>query len=294
MPEEKTLTGDQVRKIAEEIRQLKPVYADTVSFYGELFAIQEEAAGQLELTEFAAALNSTQRGREDFSLVTPSKFIFDGGMTEKLLKLICRITIERGTPDLSPSAHALLAALEKGRIDVHALGKYLLNSEEASLRELATTLAVTADFLAFATYHSLRPSLIAFARQAAAQYEIDRFSNKGSCPICGSLPAMARLDKNGSKVLSCSFCWHEWQAPRLACPFCGNLESETLGYFAIENEEEYRIYTCDRCQKYIKTIDSSRLSRALYPPLEYFLTRHLDLKAHERGYWNEITGSVEA
>ena len=57
-----------------------------------------------------------------------------------------------------------------------------------------------------------------------------------------------------------------------------------LGYFFSEEENEYRVYTCDNCKKYIKTIDTVKIDRFIYPPLEQVVTLHLDMQANQKGF----------
>jgi FdhE protein len=41
---------------------------------------------------------------------------------------------------------------------------------------------------------------------------------------------------------------------------------------------------CDRCKKYIKALDTRKVDRLIYPPLEQISTLHLDIKAQEMGF----------
>jgi FdhE protein len=81
----------------------------------------------------------------------------------------------------------------------------------------------------------------------------------------------------------CSFCSHEWASGRIFCPFCENREQKTLHYFFSEEEKGYRVDVCDRCQKYIKTIDTREMERLVYLFVEQISTLHLDMLAQEQG-----------
>ena len=59
---------------------------------------------------------------------------------------------------------------------------------------------------------------------------------------------------------------------------------EILHYFFSAEEKDYRIYVCDNCKKYLKTGDSRKADRLLYPPLEQVSTLHLDFKAQKMGF----------
>jgi FdhE protein len=98
------------------------------------------------------------------------------------------------------------------------------------------------------------------------------------------VPILSILESDGVRSLICGFCWYAWSVKRGFCPFCENQENKQLHYFFSEEEEEYRVYLCDNCNKYIKTIDTRKAARMIYPPLEQVLTLHLDFKAQEEGF----------
>jgi FdhE protein len=117
---------------------------------------------------------------------------------------------------------------------------------------------------------------------------------KGYCPICGSPPALARLEADGRRFLFCGFCWHRWPGRRAVCPFCDTADPGRLSYIYSEEEKEYRLDLCDACRKYVKTLDSRHLARTSYPPLEQVASLHLDVKAAEAGYQSALSVSPPA
>jgi len=276
--------AEKIAVIAKELRALKPFYADTIAFYSALFTMQEERIARIVLPDVDVVIGRPTGEVAGPPLLDHTRFAVDYDSAGELLPRICRLTAERGGGDAAVAGRSMLEALNAGRIDVRTLGECFLAGVEDRQLNLASELGLAAEYLFFVTYHCLRPSLVVAAKRIAARHEGLNSSNEGHCPICGSSPAMASLGKQGEKSLVCGFCWHTWRVPRLFCPFCGNQEGKTLGYLAIEGEDEYRIDTCDRCKSYWKTVVATKLARDIYPPLEFELTRHLDLKAQERGY----------
>jgi len=69
----------------------------------------------------------------------------------------------------------------------------------------------------------------------------------------------------------------------MICPFCNNKDQESLHYFSAEGEKAYRIYLCDKCHQYIKTIDLRTIGES-DPTLEDLATLHLDITASKKGY----------
>ena len=92
------------------------------------------------------------------------------------------------------------------------------------------------------------------------------------------MPELSVFEDNGKRSLLCGFCGHRWQSKRVFCSFCENTDHETLRYYEIEDEEEYRVEVCDKCNSYIKTVDIKKLSRPVYLPLESISTPYIDVK----------------
>ena len=71
------------------------------------------------------------------------------------------------------------------------------------------------------------------------------------------------------------------------CPFCENTDHRTLRYFYTEKEKAYRIDICDKCNRYIKTVDSRQLADEIFLLVEDIGTLHLDILAANKGFKRE-------
>ncbi|MDD4169300.1 MAG: formate dehydrogenase accessory protein FdhE [Desulfotomaculaceae bacterium] len=109
---------------------------------------------------------------------------------------------------------------------------------------------------------------------------------QGKCPVCGGRPSFALLDKEeGKRYLYCGLCEVKWRFNRLICPFCLNNESQ---FFTVKGMEKYRVYFCDQCHGYIKTIDERRTGEADIDLFwEDIKTMQLDILAINEGYYNQ-------
>jgi FdhE protein len=108
---------------------------------------------------------------------------------------------------------------------------------------------------------------------------------KGYCPICGGLPDFAFLDKeNGARWLICSRCDSQWLYKRMGCPYCDSQNINKTSYFSDDNEI-YRVYVCEQCKCYLKTIDLRRAESDIILPLERIVTADLDEQVNKRGYF---------
>jgi formate dehydrogenase maturation protein FdhE len=107
---------------------------------------------------------------------------------------------------------------------------------------------------------------------------------KGYCPVCGGRPDFSFLDKeHGARWLLCSRCDNRWLFKRLECPFCGNDDHTSLAYFSGDHSV-YRLYTCEKCRRYIKAIDLRQMKEEALLPLQRVLTLDMDRQAHEMNY----------
>ncbi|MCK5570095.1 MAG: formate dehydrogenase accessory protein FdhE, partial [Spirochaetes bacterium] len=68
------------------------------------------------------------------------------------------------------------------------------------------------------------------------------------------------------------------------CPFCENDDQELLRYFFVENDEAHRIDVCDKCKRYIKTIDFRKGGSFMNLFVENLATLEMDIVADKEGF----------
>ena len=193
-------------------------------------------------------------------------------------------SIAEGTnEEMKVSAGGIIRAIDAGELDLNTLSSGLLGEDDLLFEKTADDLEIDAKVLAFITYNSIKPSLSVCASQLSIYLDENKPWERGYCPVCGKPPVLSIFEGEGKRFLFCSFCWHKWPARRIYCPFCDNIDSKTLRYLKIEEEQEYRLDVCDNCKRYIKTVDTREIERIVYPPLEDVSTVHLDIKAKETG-----------
>ncbi len=139
----------------------------------------------------------------------------------------------------------------------------------------------TVNIFIYLITQSLRPTLEVI-KSGLADHLLNWEGNR--CPICGYPPGLATLREEGSLSLYCSLCWQVWDYRRLRCPFCSNEDPSTLGYFQVEGEPGYRVYYCDMCHGYIKTLDMREAFPISDPEEESLKTLALDILATRKGY----------
>lgn len=179
-------------------------------------------------------------------------------------------------------------SFEQGKFDLEVLVKKVFLSDSHYLRSLAQKLGVEDKDLFFLGLELGKPVFELYAEKLKGKIEFDKWG-KGYCPICGSPPAMAYLRKDdGKRILWCQFCGTEWSFMRIKCPFCSNEDQRTLRYFFTDEKEPYRVYVCDKCKKYVKTIDQRKTEQGEGLDLgwENLQTFTMDLVAQKEGFLN--------
>src|SRR4029079_9105953 len=107
------------------------------------------------------------------------------------------------------------------------------------------------------------------------------------CGLCGGEPDFAVITPSAERHLICGRCTLRWKFEPLTCPFCLNADRSSIPSFATP-DGQYRVYACDRCQRYLKAFDGRRATRPVMPLVDAVATLPLDAAAMQRGYTAEL------
>lgn len=194
--------------------------------------------------------------------------------------------VARYRPDTTKSMESMASNSE--RFDFEQISQEILADDSTYLLEKSRELDVPEDLLVFTLDHALRPFLRLFAisyQQELAQDEFQSWQFPNICPICGSKSHFSRLRaQDGRRFMFCDRCFSEWEARYLQCVHCGNDEPGSVKYLSIENDDAYRLYTCEKCKGYLKTFDERSSGRNIDLFIANVETIYLDILAQEKGY----------
>lgn len=252
---------------AQELKVQHPNAAPLLRFYEEVLKFQMELAGEFT-AELRPALGLRQQIDPNLAV---RKF-------PKLLALADR------------------SGLEALRVRARDLGE----AGERSWRSILDTALVnhqadpsTADYpepgpagANFVDLFFARACLQPAAENLQLQLPKDRTYGQSICPACESLPQMSVLRPEGEgsgKWLLCSFCLGEWPFRRIACPSCGEEDKEKLPRYSAAECPYVYVEACDRCKRYLKTVDLTIDGRAV-PLVDEAALAVLDVWASDRGY----------
>jgi formate dehydrogenase maturation protein FdhE len=189
---------------------------------------------------------------------------------------------KHGPPNLAEAARHLRSA--SGETQSHLLNDFWdsprpsSNASDASASE--TIGSATHNFFARAFLQPYAEFIRMRADSSANGYS-------GSlCPFCGRKPGVAvlrPLGDGGQRRLVCSFCLAEWEFRRIVCANCGEEDHKNLPVYTADQFPHVRLDCCDRCRRYLKTVDLTKTGLA-DPIVDELATIPLDLWAREHGY----------
>ncbi len=288
MPEPTPMTTAKIERAARKLAERRPAYAKMLAFYADVFCAQEKSKGDLILEPIQLAPDTVAAGQQDGQpLVDIAALRVDTASAERLVREICRLIAVHQT-QIQDAAERLVEALEQRKLDPERLFRSLLSGDDGDLPAMADRIGIDRKALAFICYHGIQPSIESCATQLAHHLDPEEVRRKSGCPVCGSAPGLALLAHEGRRVLCCSFCRHQWRAPRVFCALCENTRAGELHYLFAEDENDLRVDVCDRCRQYLKSVDTRDLVRPVFPPLEQIASLHLDVIATEKGYTSGI------
>jgi FdhE protein len=277
---------DKIKKRASTMLKERPSHKDVLEFFRDVVLEQHKIKTKVKTSPVEIEKeNATVKLIEGFPLIEKRALTLDIPSATRLFKRLCKIMSRN--KKASHDAEQISQALQGKEINLLELFEHASNGDVEYITDLSKKLRVKEDVLVFLTRNSLKPIFEAYANELKNYIDQERWW-KGYCPICGSEPFMAELKEDGARFLVCSSCNFEWRFNRLKCPFCENEDHEKLRYFYTEKEgRSYRVDVCEKCKRYIKTVDTKELGDEAIPLLEDAGTLHLDILAQEEGYTRE-------
>ena len=162
-----------------------------------------------------------------------------------------------------------------------------LELAEKWFKDGTTSLGSTVDAL-FA--NALAPYLERAAELMLPHLDLKRWQQT-DCPICGGYADFSLWDeRHHTHQLLCERCRTTWSITDFGCLFCGEDDQSIYGFYNSE-DDLYRVYVCDSCDYYLKTVNKRQAKRLKFTPIlaaERLLTPGLDLLAAQEGYTKPV------
>jgi FdhE protein len=229
-----------------------------------------------------------KRAKEGKSLIDIEKIEIDEKLMDELLQILCPILKKYEAFSLL-EIQDLMENREK--IDFAKLIRSVLIGDLKDLKFVADQPSLNSSLLLFIGLNSAQTLMEFYLKKLGDKIDHESWL-KGNCPLCGSFPAMEKLRReDGKRILWCGLCGTQWHFKRIMCPFCGNEDHNSLRYFFTRgdpssDENPFRVDVCDKCKRYIKTIDERKIPENEFPDfsLENINTLYLDILAQKDGY----------
>ena len=268
------MTEENRERALAELAEQRGKYPDLASlfdFQTELLRIQlaaENSWGSIDYDP-SRARAALERG---VPLLKEIGIEIDETLLVTMLEEVCSLALKSqlGTPE------------EIEAIESLAEGPGRLRSLAEEYLDNGASLDLDRELLLLILKETLRPLLWHYA-QALGPLLAEESWREGRCPICSGEPDLAYLqEESGACSLVCSRCDTEWPFQRLKCPFCGNDDHGSMAYYLGE-EETLRLYICEWCRHYLKTVDLRRTAERLSPIAWRIRTAGMDLSAVQQG-----------
>lgn len=165
----------------------------------------------------------------------------------------------------------------------------ILDGDDKYIKEFSMENGLEPNLLKFLIKILFAPVFQKYAEFLKLQFN-ENLQFTGKCPVCGNIAGMARLkDETGERILWCSLCHTEWPHKRIRCIHCGNEDQTQLGYFYLNDTSHLRVDICEKCNKYIKTVDERKLNEGIsvLMNIEEISSYDLDIIAEQEGYLAE-------
>ncbi len=284
MDKNSVFTSDYISRAVNEVRKIKPDFGLLLDLYERIYIEQENSKNFVRLDDCGISDESlSEKMRVSSHMVDISQFVIDSESAAGLFAKLCDILLSAGN-GVAESVEKLAGAVDNKSLRMDDLFSAFMRGDESFITGVGNRLGVDAQVLGFVIYNSVKPSLNMFSRKISDRLDAVKEWDGGRCPVCGSAPELSVFEDNGKRSLLCGFCGHQWPSKRVYCSFCGNSDHETVHYFEVEGEEEYRVDVCDKCRTYVKTVDIKKTTRTVYLPLENVVTPYIDIRFKEMGY----------
>lgn len=266
------------------IKKDRPNYQGILEFFEKLLLEQLKIKAAVDYRPLGISEDRMRlKTKEGFPILSKGDFSIDPHLAGRLFRSLCRIA-KGENQKLKGEVGKIERAVRRKKIDLEICLVKAVGGEHDYLSRIAADTGIDQGVMNFLLHTTIKPFVEVMASHLRDKVD-ENLWEKGCCPICGSQPLMGELrGEEGKRIWTCSFCGNQWKGRRLMCPFCENTDHRTLRYFYTEKEKAYRIDICDKCKRYIKTVDSRQLSEEIFLPVEDIGTLHLDILAANKGF----------
>jgi FdhE protein len=273
-------------KTIEDYKAANPHYTELLDIMADILILREEYRNNMKDSIFQVEENLiAQKMEGGLPLVDFTGKVYDLTLSKEYFNSLISIA-EKRMPEMAQSIADIINSPEfNWEKIIRASFDHRIEESYAHGLQADHETEENIDLIDLLIEESLRPELESVAQKYGTIVEKSGWS-QGYCPICGKEPKIGEIreEEDGKRYLFCHQCGYKWFFHRIKCPFCGNEEQHSLAYFEVEGEERYRVDVCNKCRRYIKTVELPKSSEEPNLDVEDIATLHLDLIACDEGY----------
>jgi len=273
-------------KTIEDYKSANPHYTELLDIMADILILREEYRNRMKDPIFSVEENLiTQKMEGGLPLIDFSGKKYDLTRPKEYFNSLIAIA-EKRMPEV---AQNIIDIIKSSEFDWEKMirASFDRKVDETDNQGLPASREAeeNIDLIDLFTEESLRPELEFIAEKYREMVVKSKWS-EGYCPVCGKEPKIGEIreEEDGKRYLFCHQCGSKWHFHRIKCPFCGNDEQHSLAYFEVEGEERYRVDVCNKCRRYIKTVELPKSSEEPNLDVEDIATLHLDMIAYDEGY----------
>ncbi len=273
---------DKLAKRIDAIITERPSHKEVLEFLKGVMTEQYKIRSKVKTDPVEINEEKVRGLTQGFPLVRKKDLNLDTASAIELFERLCKVLGRN--KKASGDVKRIKRALRNNDMNLVELFKHVGTENDEYISALSKKLMVKDDLLFFLAGNSIRPIFEAYASQLKGYVDQEMWW-RGYCPICGSMPFIAEFREEGERFLACSSCSFEWRFMRLKCPFCETEDDKELRYFYAEGEgKAHRVDVCEKCKRYIKTLNIREMAGEVIPIIEDIGTLYLDVLAQKEGY----------
>ncbi|MCX5707918.1 MAG: formate dehydrogenase accessory protein FdhE [Candidatus Omnitrophica bacterium] len=282
----------------ENLKSLEYISPGQADFFKALLNIKEKAKKSIAEADFRLNLSRQDlaaRLNKSLPILTFPEIPFKNNLLEEIFQDISGL-IKQYNLNSRGEIDSLAGYFQDQKLNLAQFIKDVTLGQTANLEAIEKLTGVKKNTLIFVANQLAKP----FFESAAESLNFKLKDNqwlKGYCPVCGSAPLMAKLSRDdGKRILECCLCGTNWPFLRVKCPFCGNEDKDYLRFFFVDDQSQYRVDVCDKCKRYIKTVDERKLPKdqEVVLAVDNIATSYLDILAEKENYVDFYSEQVVA
>ncbi len=280
---------DRVVKEVESHLEKNKNLGQIFEVYKGILAVQLDYLDKIKASFILSEKELKEYFRNKKFIMSDQPLKIDGTLFREILQSICN-AIKRASPEAPESLLKLSNAEEFKEENIgeflqtialfnkQQLERYIVEKEIDKITELDS------EIIAFVIFMSLSPFYSLNMKEVRKKVDFSLW-RESYCPVCGQTAVIAKHRKeDGARVLECWLCHAEWVYPRLECPYCHNIDQKKLRFFYVTGDRARQVHVCEKCKRYLKTIDSKIMEKDAILEIEAIATGYLDELAKREGY----------